>query len=138
MADEKRTALYVRIPQGHADKLDRVAFELKVSKQDLITGLVEDMKIAPGFTRRRTEIVEVDDAMSVGRASVLSGGPPEVLKLREAADLLQTERDVVQEMASNGDLPGRLVGDDWRFSRVALLRWLGTSDSNSNSTSEVD
>jgi excisionase family DNA binding protein len=125
MADEKRTALYVRIPQSHADKLDRAAFELKVSKQDLVTGLVEDMKIAPGFTRRRTEVVEVDDAMTVGRASFLPSGPPEVLTLAEAADLLQVEPDVVASMADAGELPGRKLGDDWRFSRTALLRWLG-------------
>ena len=125
MADEKRTALYVRIPQSHADKLDRAAFELKVSKQDLVTGLVESMKIAPGFTRRRTEVVEVDDAMTVGRASFLPGGPPEVLSLAEAADLLKVDEDVVESMAADGGLPGRRLGDAWRFSRYALLRWLG-------------
>src|SRR3954447_8126873 len=106
MADEKRTALYVRIPQSHADKLDRAAFELKVSKQDLITGLVEDMKIAPGFTRRRTEVVEVDDTLSVGRASFMPAGPREVLTLDEAADLLQVEPAVVATMAADGEMPG--------------------------------
>jgi excisionase family DNA binding protein len=124
MANEKRTALYVRLPQSHADKLDRAAFELKVSKQDLITGLVEDMKIAPGFTRRRTEVVEVDDSLSVGRASFLPGGPPEVLTLAQAADLLQASEDVVESMASAGELPGRKLGDEWRFARAGLLRWL--------------
>ncbi len=124
MADEKRTALYVRIPQSHAEKLDRAAFELKVPKQDLVAGLVENMKIAPGFTRRRTEVVEIDDALSVGRASVLSSEPPEVLTLDQAADLLRTEPEVVRSMAENGELPGRLVGGEWRFARVGLLRWL--------------
>ena len=125
MNEEKRTALYVRIPQSHADKLDRAAFELKVSKQDLVTGLVEDMKIAPGFTRRRTEVVEVDDTLSVGRAAFLPSGPVEVLTLAEAADLLQVDASVVEAMASDGELPGRRLGDEWRFSREALLRWLG-------------
>jgi excisionase family DNA binding protein len=128
MNDEKRTALYVRIPQSQAEKLDRVAFELKVPKQDLIAGLVEDMKIAPGFTRRRTEVVEVDDSLSVGRASFLPYGQPEVLTLPEAADLLQASEEVVSEMADAGDLPARKLGDDWRFSRVALIDWLGRSD----------
>src|SRR5215212_554118 len=124
MNDEKRTALYVRIPQSHAEKLDRVAFELKMPKQDLIAGLVQDMKIAPGFTRRRTEVVEVDDALSVGRASFLPYGQPEVLSLPEAADLLQVEEAVVEAMAAAGELPGRKLGDHWRFSRVALIDWL--------------
>jgi excisionase family DNA binding protein len=128
MADEKRTALYVRIPQSHADKLDRAAFELKVSKQDLVTGLVEDMKIAPGFTRRRTEVVEVDDAMTVGRASFLPGGPPEVLTPAEVAELLRIDEGVVDELAAAGELPARKLGDDWRFSRAALLRWLGGAE----------
>jgi excisionase family DNA binding protein len=127
MNDEKRTALYVRIPQSHAEKLDRVAFELKVPKQDLVAGLVEDMKIAPGFMRRRTEVVEVDDSLSVGRASFLPYGQPEVLTLPEAAELLQVEDGVVEEMAGAGDLPGRKLGADWRFSRIALIDWLGRS-----------
>src|SRR3954451_7728831 len=126
--DEKRTPLYVRIPQSHAEKLDRAAFELKVPKQDLIAGLVEDMKIAPGFTRRRTEVVEVDDNVSVGRASFLPYEPPEVLTLPLAADLLQVDEDVVVRMAEAGDLPGRKLGDEWRFSRIALIEWLGRSD----------
>jgi excisionase family DNA binding protein len=125
MNEEKRTALYVRIPQSQAEKLDRAAFELKVPKQDLIAGLVQDMKIAPGFTRRRTEVVEVDDSLSVGRASFLPYGQPEVLTLAEAADLLQVDEDVVEAMASGGELPGRKLGDQWRFSRIALIDWLG-------------
>src|SRR3954453_1034382 len=121
MNDEKRTALYVRIPQSQAEKLDRAAFELKVPKQDLIAGLVEDMKIAPGFTRRRTEVVEVDDPLNVGRASFLPYGQPEVLNLAEAADLLQVDEGVVSEMAESGDVPARKLCDDSRFSRVALI-----------------
>jgi excisionase family DNA binding protein len=104
--------------------LDRAAFELKLSKQDLVAGLVEDMKIAPGFTRRRTEVVEVDDTLSVGRAAFLPSGPAEVLTLAEAADLLQVEPGVVEAMAEAGELPGRRLGDDWRFARLGLLRWL--------------
>ena len=37
MAD--RTALFVRIPAADAERLDRAAFELKASKQDLVAGL---------------------------------------------------------------------------------------------------
>ena len=128
MAAEKRTPLYVRIPESHAEKLDRAAFELKVPKQDLVAGLVENMKIAPGFTRRRTEIVEVDDSLSVGRASLLSNEPADVLSLAEAADLLQVDEGVVEAMAEAGDLPGRKLGDQWRFARVGLLRWLSHAE----------
>jgi hypothetical protein len=34
------SALYVRIPKGEAEKLDRAAFELKSHKQDLVAALV--------------------------------------------------------------------------------------------------
>src|SRR3954454_19815562 len=129
MNEEKRTALYVRIPQSQAEKLDRAAFELKVPKQDLIAGLVQDMKIAPGFTRRRTEVVEVDDALSVGRASFLPAEPREVLTLADVAELLQVEEGVVGSMAEAGELPGRKLGEDWRFSRAALIAWLGGEES---------
>ena len=128
MNDEKRTALYVRIPQSHAEKLDRAAFELKMPKQDLIAGLVENMKIAPGFTRRRTEVVEVDDGLSVGRASFLPAEPREVMTPAEVADLLQVEEGVVLSMAESGELPGRKLGEDWRFARVALIAWLAMAE----------
>src|SRR5918911_5034862 len=116
MTEEERTALYVRIPKSHADKLDRAAFELKVPKQDLVAGLVEDMKIAPGFTRRRTEVVEVDEGLSVGRAAFLPGGPPEVLTLAEAAEVLRVGDGVVREMAEAGEAAGRPPGGEWSVS----------------------
>ena len=124
MADKERTPLYVRIPKSHADKLDRAAFELKVPKQDVVAGLVEGMKLAPGFTRRRTEVVEVDEGLSVGRASFLPAEPAEVLTLGEAAELLRVDDDVLAAMANAGELPGRKLGDEWRFARAGLLRWL--------------
>ena len=93
-------------------------------KQDIVAGLVADMKIAPGFTRRRTEIVEVDEGMSVGRASFTPSGPPEVLTLAEVADLLQTDEETISTMAEAGELPARKIGDEWRFARIAVLSWL--------------
>jgi excisionase family DNA binding protein len=124
MAEEKRTPLYVRIPQSHADKLDRAAFEMKVPKQEIVAGLVESMRIPPGFTRRRTEVVEVDEGLSVGRASFLPAEPREVLTLADAAELLDVEEEIVRTMAEAGDLPGRKLGDEWRFARGGLLAWL--------------
>jgi hypothetical protein len=32
----------------------------------------------------------------------------------------------VLELARAGELPGRELGGEWRFARVALLGWLGT------------
>ena len=55
MAD--RTALFVRIPAADAERLDRAAFELKASKQDLVAGLVAryvDPATAEGLDALRT------------------------------------------------------------------------------------
>jgi excisionase family DNA binding protein len=47
-----------------------------------------------------------------------------VLTLEGAAELLQLEPDAVAELAASGELPGRRIGDEWRFSRAAVLAWL--------------
>ena len=121
-----RTPLYVRLPRSQAQKLDRAAFERKVSKQDLVAGLVEEMNLKdpPGFGRRRTEVVEVDDGLTVGRASFLPAEPSEVLTLGEAAELLRVDESVARELAEAGELPGRRLGEEWRFARSAVLAWL--------------
>jgi excisionase family DNA binding protein len=49
---------------------------------------------------------------------------PEVLSLENAAELLQVAPDDLQAVAAAGELPGRKIGETWRFSRAAVLRWL--------------
>lgn len=49
----------------------------------------------------------------------------EVLDLREAAILLGLDERVVADEAAHGNLPGRRIGGQWRFSRAHLLAWLG-------------
>ena len=49
---------------------------------------------------------------------------PEVLNVDEVGELLQVEPELVLEMAGRGDLPGRRLGEEWRFARAALLSWL--------------
>jgi excisionase family DNA binding protein len=48
----------------------------------------------------------------------------EVLDIDEAAALLRVQPNIVRELAEAGRIPGRRVGDVWRFWRVALLEWL--------------
>ena len=45
----------------------------------------------------------------------------------QAADLLQVSEGEVQALAERGELPGRRIGDQWRFARSALLTWLAES-----------
>jgi hypothetical protein len=37
---------------------------------------------------------------------------------------LQLEAAVVERLAAAGELPGRMLAGEWRFSRSALLAWL--------------
>jgi hypothetical protein len=48
----------------------------------------------------------------------------EILTLAEAAGFLRVSVEALKTDAINGRVPCRLVGGEWRFSRVALLCWL--------------
>ncbi len=50
--------------------------------------------------------------------------PPEVLTADEAALLLRLDEAALLNLAQTGQVPGRRVGNQWRFSRAALLGWL--------------
>jgi excisionase family DNA binding protein len=49
----------------------------------------------------------------------------EVLTLEQLAALLELDVEAVRVLAEQGDLPGRKLGEEWRFSRAAILEWLG-------------
>lgn len=49
---------------------------------------------------------------------------PEVLTAEQLADLLQVDAKTVRSLAARGDVPGRKLGREWRFSRRAVLDWL--------------
>src|SRR5688500_1913673 len=134
---ETTRAVFVRIPASDADRLDRAAFELKTPKRDLITTLVARYvdphdpatlaALRPTCAERRRVVVETDDAaLTVGRHACQAAPPLEVLTLAQVADLLQVDEATAAELAESGELPGRRVGDEWRFSRAAVLAWLGS------------
>jgi excisionase family DNA binding protein len=110
--------LFVRLPVAQAEQLDRASHELKVAKKDLVTALVA--------RHLRRVVVEVgNDNLTVGRADFRPNPAPEVLTLEQVAELLQVEPEAAAELAEAGELPGRKLGDTWRFSRTALMEWLG-------------
>jgi excisionase family DNA binding protein len=106
-------AIFARIPRAEADKLDRLSHELKRPKQEIIAGLVA--QYAPG---------EEATEWALGRYAFRPAETAEVLTLEQLARFLQTTEDNVRALAETGELPGRKVGDDWRFSRQAILDWL--------------
>lgn len=116
-----RRPLFVRLPETQAAQLDRAAFELKTSKQQLVSGMLADYL---GGSRRIT-VETADDSLTVGRHSFLPTDAPEVLTLDEAADLLMVPAGELTKLADKGELPGRLIAGEWRFSRHALMQWLG-------------
>ena len=139
--NESKIPLYVRLPPSEAAKLDRAAFELAASKQNLVAGLVAryvDPSSASGLDAlreitgdagtRRVTVETADDPIAVGRHSFLPVETPDVLTLDEVADLLKVEPAVVEALALDRRLPGRRIADEWRFARVAVLDWLAAGD----------
>jgi excisionase family DNA binding protein len=124
----ERTPLYVRLPAAEARKLDRAAFELGASKQDLVTGLVARY-VDPTSEESLAALRVIAGDLPLGRHDFQLGEDPEVLTPEEAGELLQVEPEVVVVMATAGRLPGRKLGDEWRFSRSALLAWLAGEES---------
>ena len=101
--------LYVRLPDEAAEKLHQAAFELGLPKQDIVTSLLQDH-------------------LTVGRHEFFPNPVEDVLTAEEAAELLRSDAATVIAMAEDGTIPGRKVGDDWRFARAAILRWLGAEE----------
>ena len=141
--DEKKTAtaaLFVRVPAEQARRLDRVAFELGRSKQSLVSELLEryidpdpgpELGFPQGGRRRVTVETLEPDTLVVGHHSFRprepaprSASEPEVLRSEQAGELLQLDPTVVEGLAAAGELPGRMLAGEWRFSRAALLAWL--------------
>ena len=56
--------------------------------------------------------------------------PGEILNLQEAADFLGVSSKTFQKVLRSGDVPGRKVGREWKFSRQALLDWIGSGRSS--------
>jgi excisionase family DNA binding protein len=121
--------LFVRLPSGEAEKLDRAAFELKTSKGKLVAGLVARY-VDPSSegSLESLRALETDGRPLVGRAYVRPADRDDVLTTAEAAQLLRVGEGTVRDLAARGELPGRKLGRHWRFSRRALLEWLGAPE----------
>src|SRR5919198_1380445 len=114
--------LFVRIPAAQADKLDQASHQLRIAKKDLVSALVARHVDPQKLDNLRRVVVEMGrDELTVGRADFRPHEQPEVLPLEGAAELLQIEPSGAAELAAAGELPGRKLGDNWRFSRAALI-----------------
>ena len=66
-----------------------------------------------------------------GVAAANAAGSGDVLTLREAAAYLRVAEADVLRMAREQELPGRLIGTEWRFLKSALQCWLGAPSAKS-------
>jgi excisionase family DNA binding protein len=110
MSREPLIALYVRIPETQAQRIDSLAMALGQSKQQVVTEILGSQLTAT-------------DA-----GSDPAPGASDVLTLEQAATLLGVSTDSVGEAVRTAGLPGRLIGGQWRFAKQALLAWLATPD----------
>jgi excisionase family DNA binding protein len=128
-------ALFVRLPAAAVQKLDRAADALGMRKKDLVAGLVSKY-VDPDSDRGRTALGALSthkltmgfSEPARGSYSFQSYDPPEVMNAEQAGQFLQIKEAMVVELAEAGKLPGRKLGDAWRFSRAALVTWLSTPE----------
>jgi PTS system nitrogen regulatory IIA component len=48
----------------------------------------------------------------------------DVLNVEETAEFLGFAPYTIREKAKDGEIPGRKIGGEWRFSRRQLLEWI--------------
>jgi len=53
---------------------------------------------------------------------------PDVLTLEETADYLRLPKEIVEQQAAQGQIPGRRIEDTWRFLKTAIDDWLRSHD----------
>ena len=97
-------------------------------ERELITKLVAHFDPEdPVWTREVSgpEAPDVEAEWTVGRHSFRPAEIPEVLTPAQLAELLQVDAEMVVALAEQSELPRRKVGEEWRFSRTAVLAWLG-------------
>lgn len=56
---------------------------------------------------------------------------PDVLTLEETSKYLRLPVETVLHQALQGSIPGRQIGNEWRFLKVAIDDWLRSKDSRS-------
>jgi excisionase family DNA binding protein len=128
-------ALFVRLPANAVDKLHRAAEAMGMRKKDLVASLVSKyvdpdsrrgLSALGALSSRQVTVDLGEPAATVGAYSFQAYDPPEVLNAAQAGQFLQIDEATVIELAESGELPGRKLGVEWRFSRVALVAWLST------------
>lgn len=61
---------------------------------------------------------------SYSKHRVIIVKPRKAMRAEEAAEFLDIGMSTLYRYARNEIIPGRKIGSDWRFSRLALEKWL--------------
>jgi excisionase family DNA binding protein len=125
--DSDDTPLFVRIPSSEAQKLHRAADVLGRPKRELIANLVARY-VDPENPATLSQLGGAETEMSVGRAWFRPAEELEILTPAQLAGLLQVEEETVIGLAERKEIPARKVGEEWRFSREAVLAWLAEEE----------
>ena len=123
--DADETPLFVRIPSAEAAKLHHASNVLGAPKRELITRLVSRY-VDPSDLGSLSALGGSE--MDVGRHSFRPAEELEILTPAQLAGLLQIEEATLIELAEKKELPGRKLGEEWRFSREAILAWLAEEE----------
>jgi excisionase family DNA binding protein len=112
----EKAALFVRIPTASAKKLEQHARREGRSKQDIVANLIRDalQKASPTDAPPTPEVASPET--------------PEILTLAELSVYLRVSEGELQQKVNAGELPVRRFGDEWRFSRLAIERWMEGTD----------
>jgi excisionase family DNA binding protein len=121
------TAIFVRIPSAEAEKLNRAASALGAPKRELITRLVAQY-VDPEDPVTMSRLGGTESELGVGQAWFRPASDLEILTPEQLALLLQVDEETVVQMAERKEIPARKVGDQWRFSREAVLAWLAEDE----------
>ena len=66
----------------------------------------------------------------VERAAPAPGGSQrDILDIEGAAELLGISQKTFNKVLHSQDMPGRKIGREWKFSRRALIEWVGSGRS---------
>jgi excisionase family DNA binding protein len=59
--------------------------------------------------------------------TTMTDSPKEILTIEEACELLGVSSKTFAKILRIEDMPGRKIGREWRFSRKALIDWVGSA-----------
>ena len=115
-----KSAVFLRLPAAVAEQLDETARTLQIAKSRIVADLVS-RHLSPDEPP-----VGIDSLRGapVGRHSFTPVHELEVLTLEQLATLLEVDVGDARGLAEAGDLPGRNIAGQWRFSRQAVMAWL--------------